>query len=69
MPHDKRQPFHKSILLLIPHASAEEMKVYAQILHYTLIPPTSTQEILRAWKRRCQEIKCSDHGIQTRFAL
>lgn len=63
MPHEKPQPFHKSILVLIPSANAFEMSVYAHLIHITLIPASSYAEILRAWKHRCQEIKCDDHGV------
>ena len=65
MPQEKLQPFHRSILLLIPNATAQEMSIFAHILHVTLIPESSRNEILHVWKHRRQEIKCDDHGITT----
>lgn len=63
MPQEKLLPFHKSILILIANANAQEMSIYAHMIHITLIPGSSQAEILRAWKRRCQEIHCADHGV------
>lgn len=67
MPREKLEPFHKSIIYLIANADAAEMRIYANILHQTQIPSSSNAEILRAWKRRCHEIKCPDHEITKRF--
>jgi hypothetical protein len=63
MPQEKLLPFHKSILILIANANAQEMSIYAHMIHITLIPESSRAEILRAWKRRCQEISCPNHGV------
>ncbi|MCX6714206.1 MAG: hypothetical protein NTX72_00125 [Candidatus Uhrbacteria bacterium] len=54
--------------MLIANANVQEMSIFAHQIHITLIPPSSYGEILRAWKRRCQEIKCPDHGITARLS-
>lgn len=68
MSNEKLQPFHKSLLSLLAHADAAEMKTLADLIHITLIPPSSYPEILKAWKRRREELKCSDHGITGRLS-
>ncbi len=68
MSNEKLQPFHKSLLSLLAHADASEMKTLADLIHITLIPPSSYSEILRAWKRRRDELRCPDHGITNRLS-
>ena len=67
--HEKREPFHKYILTALKNANVTEieMKVYANLIHDTFIPDSSYAEILRVWKRRCQEIGCPDHGVTRRL--
>jgi len=68
MSNEKLQPFHKSVLSLLAHADVAEMRILADLIHITLIPESSYAEILRAWKRRKEELKCSDHGITSRLS-
>ena len=63
----KCSAFHKQILVELKIATELEMRLYANLIHDTFIPDSSYAEILRVWKRRCQEIGCPDHGVTRRL--